>query len=651
MVVENRVGNAHGHLQRVVVVGSGVAGLMTTIKLCESGIAVDLVSLSAAKRSPSVLDRDGINVATSSDNDSPANHFEDTIVGGDFLANQPLVESMTHAASGIVSYLQRLGVPFDRTDEGLLAFRRSTGSSATRTAFAGDTTGMQIVNALDSQVRRFESATLTDARGVSKNGNSMVRRWEGWELLRFVIDDTGRCIGVVVQDLRTSAVCAIRASAVCVATGGLGLVFGRCTGGMSSTGSAVSIAAQQGAILGNAEFIQVHPSAIPGASKYTPLSESVCAAGGRYWVPKDASDTRHPHLIAPKERDYFLERMCPTLGNLAPLDVAARAVFAVCYHEGRGFFDSSTGAREIGVYLDVSHLPERILRGRLHADLTAYQRLTGVDPCYHAMKVSPAVSYSMGGLWVDYECDANGSILVGSPRNHATSVPGMYAVGEADYAYHGANRIGSNSLLSCLFGGSVTGSAISSYVESLRTGYDEAPSSVFEAAECAERKEFERIVSQNQSEKKTESPWGLHTQLSESMFQNCSIERSNDRLDETLSLIDATCERLKRVRAPDQSSCVNQGAQFIRWLENMVVIARVIAESAKHRSESRGAHYKPSHPKRNDRDWLHSTLARLGTDRRVEFVRSFDYECAGRVVHVSDTVDVKSIKPRDRNYE
>ncbi len=653
MAAKNQLRSASGQVRRVIVVGGGLAGLMTTIKLCEAGIPVDIVSLVPVKRSHSVCAQGGINasVNTMGEGDSPRIHLEETAYGGDFLANQPPVKGMADAAPGIVSLLDRMGVPFNRTPEGLLDFRRFGGSLFHRTAYAGATTGQQLLYALDEQVRRYETKPVVDETGMTLPGEVMVRKLEGWDFLSLVLDDHGRCVGIVAQDLRTMDVQAFRGEAVCLATGGPGMVFGRSTNSMICTGSAAAKAFRQGAIYANGEFIQVHPTAIPGADKLRLISESARGEGGRVWVPKDASDTRPPGQIPQRERDYFLERMYPGYGNLVPRDIASRAIFQICFHEGRGIHSNKTGKNELEVYLDLTHIPETQLRRKLAGILEIYEKFAGVDPYHNPMKVFPAVHYSMGGLWVDYERSASGSLVDGSPRNHATSVPGLYAVGEVDYAYHGANRLGANSLLSCLYGGLVTGPAIASYVGSLASSSQDTSSSLFDTAEAQERKDYERIVGQNRDKDKGENPWHLHAQLSEVMLRDCTIERHDDRLDRVLDKIGTVQDKLPKVRIDDTGQRANQSAQFVRHFENMVVLARVIAQGARHRTESRGAHYKPAHEKRDDANWLRTTLARYAGEGQVEFLKSFDYECAGKGVHVTDEVDVSLVQPRERKYE
>src|SRR5690242_14564893 len=354
MAAKNTVRSEGGKVRRVIVVGGGLAGLTTVIKLCEAGIPVDLFSLVPVKRSHSVCAQGGINASVNlkGEGDSPQIHMEETIYGGDFLANQPPVKGMCEAAPGIVFMLDRMGVPFNRTPEGNLDFRRFGGTLFHRTAFAGATTGQQLLYALDEQVRRFETLDAEDDRGVSIRGEKLVRKWEFWDLVDLVRDDQGVVRGIVAQDLKNAEIRAFRGDAVCFATGGPGIIFGKTTNSVINTGSASAVAYKRGALYANGEFIQVHPTAIPGADKLRLISESVRGEGGRVWVPRDRADKRHPNSIPEGERFYFLEERYPGYKNLVPRDIASREIFKTVKHEGYKARPDGPDA----VYLDVTHL-------------------------------------------------------------------------------------------------------------------------------------------------------------------------------------------------------------------------------------------------------------------------------------------------------
>lgn len=643
------VSDSSGKVRRVIVVGGGLAGLTTVIKLCEAGIPVDLFSLVPVKRSHSVCAQGGINasVNTKGEGDSPDVHLAETVYGGDFLANQPPVKGMTHAAPGIIYMLDRMGVPFNRTPEGLLDFRRFGGTLFHRTAFAGATTGQQLLYALDEQVRRFETLDVETERGMTVRGEKMVRKWEHWDFLSLVLDEQHVARGIVAQDLKSMEITSFPGDAVCLATGGAGIIFGKSTNSTINTASAASAAYQQGACYANGEFIQVHPTAIPGADKLRLISESVRGEGGRIWVPKDAKEKRRGKDIPESQRDYFLEAKYPGYGNLVPRDIAARELFLKCFHEHRGVWNDKTHKNELEVYLDVTHLPKEMLRKKLAGVLEIYEKFAGENPYENPMKIFPAVHYSMGGLWIDFEKSEDGRLSVGSPRNHATNVAGLYAAGEVDYAYHGANRLGANSLLSCIYGGMVAGPAIATYVRNLGRGSRDIKISIFEKAAQRERQRYLAILAM----KGKENAYRLHDELAQTMLRDCTIERHNNVLDTVIAKIDELDERSANIGVTDTSDRANQGAQFVRHFKNMLVLARVIAKGARMRDESRGAHFKPEFKDRDDKNFLRTTMAMHREGNAVEFVTSLSYSLLGQTVHATDKVDISLVEPRARKYE
>ncbi|MGB9624591.1 MAG: FAD-binding protein, partial [Phycisphaerae bacterium] len=395
--------------QRVLVVGGGLAGLAATMRLAEADRAVDLLSMVPVKRSHSVCAQGGINVVnaiTRQQGDSEWKHFDDTVYGGDFLQHQPPVKEMCEWGPRIVDLLDRLGVMFNRTPEGRLDFRRFGGTLYKRTAFAGATTGQQMLYALDEQVRRWEAEGL-------------VRKFELWDFLGPVIDDRGVCRGAVAQNLIDMEIRAFPADAVVLATGGCGLIFGKSTNSVICTGAANARAYRFGAKYANGEFIQVHPTAIPGADKLRLMSESARGEGGRVWVPRKPGDARPPREIPEAERWYFLEERYPQYGNLVPRDIATREIFAVCRD---GY---SVDPHSYCVYLDLTHIPRQELDRKLEGILEIYEKFQGVDPREEPMRIFPAVHYSMGGLWCDYEKDpATGGLNRGSPKTLMTNIPG-----------------------------------------------------------------------------------------------------------------------------------------------------------------------------------------------------------------------------------
>ena len=600
---------------KVIVVGGGLAGLMTTIKIAEAGVPVDLFSFVPVKRSHSVCAQGGINgaVNTKGEGDSPYEHLDDTIYGGDFLANQPPVKHMCDHAPGIINLLDRMGVMFNRTGEGLLDFRRFGGTKYHRTAYAGATTGQQLLYALDEQTRRHEVA-------------GDVVKHEFWEFLGIIQDEDGVCKGIVAQDLRSMTIQEFRADAVVLATGGPGIIYNRSTNSVMNTGTAASAVYQQGAKYANGEFIQVHPTAIPGLDKLRLMSESARGEGGRVWVPRTPGDPRRGEAIPESDRFYFLEEKYPAYGNLVPRDIATREIFAICVDQKMGVFGENQ------VYLDLTHLDKKQIDIKLGGILEIYEKFIGEDPRTTPMRIFPAVHYSMGGLWVNFVKDAaTGGLVEGDPRNQMTSIPGLYAVGECDYQYHGANRLGANSLLSCLTAGALAGPGIATYVKHLPRSADDLPSSLFEQERARRQAQYEALA----ASVGTENPYRLHEELGDVMTANVTVVRYNDRLQATDAKIQELQERVRYVSIADNSGWTNQLIPFTRQLKNMLHLARAITLGALARDESRGAHYKPDFPKRDDARFLKSTIAEWTSDGpRLSY----------------EAVDTSLIVPRLRNY-
>jgi succinate dehydrogenase / fumarate reductase, flavoprotein subunit len=574
---------------RFIVVGGGLAGLMTTIRIAERGHPVELFSLVRVSRSHSVCAQGGINgaVNTKGEGDSPWVHLDDTVYGGDFLAHQPPVKEMTEAAPEIIYLYDRMGVMFNRTPEGLLDFRRFGGTKVHRTAYAGATTGQQLMYALDQQVRRYEDQEL-------------VTKHEGWEFLGAVRDGAGTARGIVAMDLASLEIRAFRGDATMVATGGPGVVFGKSTNSIINTGAANANLYRQGAKYANGEMVQIHPTAIPGRDKRRLISESVRGEGGRVWVPRDGKPW------------YFLEEWYPAYGNLVPRDIAAQAVYKVVYDMGLGVDG------EEAVYLDVTHLDPEYLDVKLGGVLEIYEKFMGEDPRQVPMKVFPAVHYSMGGMWVDYDL--------------MTSIPGIFSGGEANYEYHGANRLGANALVSCTFDGMKGGPKMMDYVAGLDVLATEQPESIYEAAVAGQGERLAGVLALQGGD---ENPYALHRELGDWMTRYCTVVRKEENLRQTSAKIRELEERWTRIDLPDTGGWVNQSVVFTRQLQDMFGLARVIVQGAIARKESRGVHLRPDFPDRDDAKWLATTIAEWTPEGpRLSY----------------EPVDVSLIPPRPRQY-
>ncbi|MGI6225683.1 MAG: succinate dehydrogenase flavoprotein subunit [Peptococcales bacterium] len=574
--------------QKVVVVGGGLSGLMATIKIAEQGIPVDLVSLVPVKRSHSLCAQGGINAAldTKGQNDSTYEHFYDTVYGGDFLANQPPVKEMCDAAPGIIHYMARAGVMFSRTPEGNLDLRLFGGVKKRRTVFAGATSGQQLLYGCDEQVRKYE------AKGI-------VTKYEGWEFLSTIIDENRVCRGIVAQNLTTMEIKVFKGDAVLIATGGAGMIYGKSTNSTINTGSAAASIYQQGVAYANAEFVQIHPTGMIGDDKHRLMSEAARGEGGRIWTYKDGKPW------------YFLEEWYPAYGNTVPRDIAARAIYKVCVEMGLGIDGKNQ------VYLDLTHLDPKFLDTRLGGILEIYQNFQGDDPKKVPMKIFPAIHYFMGGIHVDWK--------------HHTEITGLFASGECDYMYHGANRLGANSLLSALYSGTVVGPSIVEYLKNIDKTASDVRSSVYESQLKKEEEVYKNLC--NMSGK--ENPYVLHEEMGDMMRANVGIVRYNKKLKETDDKLQEMMERYKNIGLVDNSKWSNQDVMFVRQLKNMMELARVITLGALNRNESRGSHYKPEFSQRDDENWLKTTKA-YWTEKGPRF----EYE----------DVDISLVKPVPRVY-
>ncbi len=559
---------------KVIVIGGGLGGLWAALRVAESGAQVDIFSLFEVKRSHSVCAQGGINACfdTKGERDSIWQHVVDTLKGGAYLANQPPVKSMCEEAPGLIRTFERMGVTFSRTPEGLMDLRLFGGVKNRRTVFAGASTGQQLLYGVDQEVRRQESL-------------GRVQKFEWWEFLSLVLDAQGACKGIVAMNLRTLEVTRFRADAVILATGGMGQVYGhRSTNSTNSTGAAACRAYQQGAWFANTEFFQFHPTAMLGDDKTRLMSEAARGEGGRIWVPRDPQDKRRPREIPDAERFYFLEEWYPSYGNTVPRDVASRAIWRVVHEMGLGV------GGDHKVYLDLTHLNPEFVEQRLHAILDIYRKFHGDDPVKEPMVIYPSAHYAMGGLWVDFEKDGCGGMTPGSPRNHATNIPGLYACGECDYGYHGANRLGANSLLSASYSGRVTGESVASYLKGLQEDRESVPERFY-----AEEIQRQQAINQSLLDSRgQENPYALHRELGEVMSNRVGVVRNNESLGEAMDELRELETRSRQVDLQEANRWSNQGLAYTRQLQEMIRLGQVIAASALARDECRGAHYKPA---------------------------------------------------------
>jgi succinate dehydrogenase / fumarate reductase, flavoprotein subunit len=604
--------------KEVIVVGGGLAGLAATMKLAENGCKVKLVSITKVKRSHSVCAQGGINAAINlkGEDDSPLIHAYDTIKGGDFLANQPPVVEMCLAGPSIIYLMDRLGCPFNRTPEGNLDFRRFGGTLYNRTAFCGASTGQQLLYALDEQVRKQEVL-------------GRVEKFESHEFMRLITDEQGISRGIVLMDLFNMKLHVLKADAVVIATGGIGVIFKKSTNSSFCTGAANGRLFEQGMKYANGEFIQIHPTAIPGIDKLRLMSESARGEGGRIWVYGDATKK----IMTPEGKEiacgktgepwYFLEELYPAFGNLVPRDIGAREILRIC-EMGLGI------NQEMQVYLDVTQLPSQ-KKENLRAILETYQKFTGDDPLQVPMKIFPAMHYTMGGAWVDWP--ATGDADRFDRYRQMTNLPGCFNIGESDYQYHGANRLGANALLACIFSGLVAGQEVPRYLNQLSTSCHQTPSSVFDQAVQAEEELKKNLLGRDGPE----NPYLLYDEMADWMIRNVTVKRNNADLEQTLNKLKEIRARYQHIHINDRSQFSNQNYAFANRLGPMLEIALVITKGALLRNEFRGAHYKPEFPKRDDANWLKTTVA------------TYQVNSDEPTIHY-EPIDMRHLKPVLRDY-
>ncbi len=640
---------------RVIVVGGGLAGLAASIRIAESGVPVDLFSMVPVKRSHSVCAQGGINACNDvarQQGYSEYQHFDETIYGGDYLADQGPVLEMANWAPRVINLLDRMGVPFNRTGEGFRDLRLFGGSLFKRTHFSGATTGQQLMYALDEQTRRFEA-------------EGRVTKYEFSEFLWPIVEGDGenkRCVGIVAQDMRTMQVRAFRADAVVMATGGCGLVFGKSTNSVMCTGGAASRCYQAGAWYANGEMIQVHPTAIPGADKCRLMSESARGEGGRVWVPRTAGDNRKPADIPEGERWYFLEEKYPGYGNLVPRDIATREIFDVCVNQNMGVDAGNQ------VYLDLTHKDPEYLTRKLGGIMDIYEKFVGDDPRYTPMKIFPAVHYSMGGLWTKFtpgsyrpnaqhglhkpgqvppiDGEIGRGMSPGAHDNAMTNIDGLYAFGEVNFAYHGATRLGANALLSCIFDGLFCGNSVVNFVTAGAPSERPAASldqRLFDECVSAEQGKVDRLLQSVDSARAADeatNPYRIAIEMGEEMTAACTVVKTGERLTKTIDKLAELRERYASVCLGDSATWTNQSLSFTRSVGDMLILAEVIAKGSLQREESRGSHYRLDFPERDDERFLKTTIA------------EFDPAGTGPEAHrlTYRDVDTTLVKPRPRTY-
>ncbi|MEH0841646.1 fumarate reductase/succinate dehydrogenase flavoprotein subunit [Micromonospora sp. CPCC 205711] len=612
------VNPANRRKMTVIVVGTGLAGGSAAATLAEQGYRVrSYCYQDSPRRAHSIAAQGGINAAKNYRNDGDSVHrlFYDTVKGGDFRSRESNVHRLAEVSVNIIDQCVAQGVPFAREYGGLLDTRSFGGAQVQRTFYARGQTGQQLLlgayQALERQI-----------------GLGNVEMNTRHEMLELVIVD-GKARGIVVRDLITGEITTEMADAVVLASGGYGNVFYLSTNAKGCNVTASWRAHRKGAYFANPCYTQIHPTCIPVSgdhqSKLTLMSESL-RNDGRVWVPKAKGDDRSPKDIPEDERDYYLERIYPSFGNLVPRDIASRAAKNVC-DEGRG-----VGPTKLGVYLDFADAINRLGRKAIEAKygnlFEMYERITGEDPYEVPMRIYPAVHYTMGGLWVDYDLQS--------------TIPGLFVIGEANFSDHGANRLGASALMQGLADGYfVLPNTIANYLAS--GPLDKVEASHPEAV--AARRDVEDRISRLLAVDGDRTVDSFHRELGQIMWEHCGMERSEAGLRKAIDEIRALRDEFwKRVKVPGDGEGLNQSLEKAGRVADFFELAELMCIDALHREESCGGHFRAEHQTPDgeaQRD-----------DERFSYVAAWEYTGSGTpsVLHKEDLV-FEYVHPTQRSYK
>ncbi len=620
----------------IIVVGSGLAGGSAAATLSELGYQVKCFCYQdSPRRAHSIAAQGGINAAKNyrNDGDSVFRLFYDTLKGGDFRAREANVYRLAEVANSIIDQCVAQGVPFAREYGGLLDNRSFGGAQVSRTFYARGQTGQQLLigcyQALEKEIR--------------KGGVKMYPRTE---MLDLVLVD-GHAKGIVVRDLRTGEITTHAADAVILATGGYGNVFFLSTNAMGCNVTAAWRAAKRGAYFANPCFTQIHPTCIPVSgdyqSKLTLMSESL-RNDGRIWVPKSRETAEkirkkqlNPNDVAEADRDYYLERKYPSFGNLSPRDISSRAAKEAC-DDGRGV--APTG---LGVFLDfrdaIKRLGEETIRARYGNLFQMYEKITGENPYVTPMMIYPAVHYTMGGLWVDY--------------NLMSNVPGLHVLGEANFSDHGANRLGASALMQGLADGYfVIPTTIANYLATQKPGTITSSAPEFKQAEADVRERISKLL----SIQGTRSVDSFHRELGMLVWDKCGMERSREGLTEALQQIPRIREEFwTNVRIPGSDRATNMELEKAGRVADFLEFAEVLCYDALDREESCGGHFRAEHQFTDADPEVQSGKTQAGEAKRHDdkfaHVSAWEYKGPGEppVLHKEELV-FETIKPSIRSY-
>ena len=611
------VNPANKRKYRIIVVGSGLAGASASATLAELGYQVDCFCIQdSPRRAHSIAAQGGISAAKNypNDGDSVFRLFQDTVKGGDFRSREANVYRLAQVSNSIIDQCVAQGVPFARGQGGLLDNRSFGGAQVSRTFYARGQTGQQLL------IGAYQSLERQVATGkVNMHTRS--------EMLDLVIVN-GRAAGIVTRDLVTGAIELWSAHAVVLATGGYGNVFYLSTNAKGSNVTASYRAYKHGAAFANPCFTQIHPTCIPVTgehqSKLTLMSESL-RNDGRVWIPKNSSDSRAPADIPEEDRDYYLERRYPSFGNLVPRDVASRNAKFVC-DEGRG-----VGSSGNGVYLDFRDAIQRYGEDGIAAKygnlFHMYQKITAENPYKAPMRIFPAVHYTMGGLWVDY--------------NLMSSLTGLYVIGEANFSDHGANQLGASALMQGLADGYfILPYTIGHYLASEQPGLESEESAEFQEAEQRVRQRTGQLL--GIEGKRT--PQSFHKELGKLVWEHCGMSRSKQGLEKALGSIPALREEFwENVRVPGDGMNFNQALEYAGRVADFLEFGELMCRDALHREESCGCHFRE--------EYQTTEGEAMRNDENYSYVAAWEYKGNGDPVLHKESLEFEFVKMATRSYK
>jgi succinate dehydrogenase / fumarate reductase flavoprotein subunit len=611
------VNPANRRKHTVIVVGTGLAGASAASSLGELGYRVQAFCIhDSPRRAHSIAAQGGINAAKNYQNDGDSIYrlFYDTIKGGDYRAREANVYRLAQTSVNIIDQCVAQGVPFAREYGGLLDNRSFGGAQVSRTFYSRGQTGQQLLlGAYQSMMRQVEKGT------VSVFANR--------EMLDLVIID-GRARGIICRNLITGALERYAADAVCLATGGYGTAYYLSTNAVNSNVTAAWRAHKRGAFFANPCFTQIHPTCIPvsGAdqSKLTLMSESL-RNDGRVWVPKNAGDRRHPNDIPNEDRDYYLERRYPSFGNLVPRDVASRNAKAVC-DEGRGIGDSG-----LAVYLDfrdaITRLGQPAIASKYGNLFDMYQKITDENPYQEPMRIYPAIHYTMGGLWVDY--------------NLMSTVPGLHVLGEANFSDHGANRLGASALMQGLADGYfVIPYTLAHYIAGTPLAATTTDHDAFGEAEDNVRGRLDRML----AVKGGRTPRQLHRELGQLLWDHVGMARNDAGLRTALARIPQLREEFwQSVSVPGDATYMNKNLEYAGRVADYLEFGELLAQDALHRTESCGGHFR-------DESQTPDGEA-LRDDANFSYAAAWEYGGVGKETLHKEPLTFEYVKPTQRSYK